>query len=77
MLSREEPEPHRDAENQYQADVQEKTEKAGGSDIDEAPHRACDYGKHNSGCQRDQPRGEVRTKNIYRWYLFVRRATAF
>jgi hypothetical protein len=53
VLRREEPEPHRDAENQYQADVQEKTEKARGSNIDEASRSAGDYGKYDPGCQRE------------------------
>src|ERR1700730_9586489 len=52
-LPREAPEPHRDAENQYKADAQQKTPKAGRSNIDDAYHCACDYGKHNAGCQRD------------------------
>src|SRR6266478_7568032 len=52
-LSREEPEPHRDAENQYKADAQEENPKAGRSNIDEASRSGCNYGKHNAGCQRD------------------------
>jgi hypothetical protein len=53
LLPREEPEPHRDAENQYKADAQQETPKAGGSNIDEATQSDCDYGEHNAGCQRD------------------------
>src|SRR5260370_2535641 len=52
-LPREKPEPHRDAENQYKADAQQETPKAGRSDIDQASHSACNKGKHNAGCQRD------------------------
>src|SRR5262249_53988256 len=52
-LPREEPEPHRDAENQYKADAHHETPKAGGPDIDEASQSDGDYGKHNPGGQGD------------------------
>src|SRR5438309_157505 len=40
-LPSKEPEPHRNAENQYKADAQQETPKAGGSDIDKASHSRC------------------------------------
>jgi hypothetical protein len=52
-LSRKEPEPHRDAKDQYQADVHDKAQKAGGSNIDQASHGTYDYSQQNPGCQRD------------------------
>jgi hypothetical protein len=52
-LPREEAEPDKDAENQDKADAQEKTPKAGRSNIDDSCHTTGDYGKHNSGCQGD------------------------
>jgi len=50
-LPREEPEPHRDAENQYKADAHQETPKSGGLDIDKASHSDCNYGKHNASGQ--------------------------
>src|SRR6516162_3043406 len=50
-LPREEPEPHGDAKNQYKADAQQETPKAGRPNIDEASQSDCDYGEHNAGCQ--------------------------
>jgi len=76
MLAREEQEPYRDAENQDQADVYEKTQKTRHFNTDEAAHSDCDDGKHNPGCQRDQPRWKVRSKHINRRNVSMGRATA-
>jgi hypothetical protein len=50
-LPREEAEPDKDAENQNKADAQEETPKSRRFNVDEPSHSACDYGKHNPGCQ--------------------------